>query len=180
MQHRHGGTRLQKDNIDVDKRRHIVRTGSCCSFASVVTNSSGLFLKFSSETDIARTGDVVCLLAALHQPKNDGRPAEIATNGKRQKRDNEHRTAHNPKSGAHTNWVGASMVHRGADSVTVFLGRLSGLTRQPQTSELNNHITRDHRTWQYIHKVTLKEEICNNSRSANTRSCFSTSRAVRA
>ena len=75
---------------------------------------SGLFLKFSSETDNAKTGDVVCLLPALQQPKNDARPTEIATNGERQKLDNEQRTAHNPKRGSHTNWVGASMVCRGA------------------------------------------------------------------
>ena len=52
----------------------------------------GLALKFSSETDDARTGDVVCLLPALHQPKTDARPTEIATNGERQKLDNEQRT----------------------------------------------------------------------------------------
>ena len=96
---------------------------------------SGLFLKFSSETDNAKTGDVVCLLPALQQPKNDATPTEIKTNGERQKLDNEQRTAHNPKRGSHTNWVGANMVCRGAnDILTLFLGRLSGLIRQPQTS----------------------------------------------
>ena len=86
------------------------RQGSTLSgFASVVDP------RFSSETDVARASSA----------ENDARPTEIATNGKRQKRDNEHRNADNPKRGAHTNWVGASMVHRDAnDIVTLSLGRL--------------------------------------------------------
>ena len=65
------------------------------------------------------------------------------------KRDNEHRTAHNPKRGAHTNWVGASMVHRGRQRnchpVTWAPVRADSSTLNP---ELNNHNTREHRTWQ--------------------------------
>ena len=140
---------------------------------------SGLFLKFSSETDDARTGDVVCLLPALHQAKNDAGPTEIATNGERQKLDTEQRTSHNPKRGSHMNWVGASMVCRGDnDILTLFLGRLSGLIRQPQTSRTQQS---HHPGSSYLAIPSQGHPpggILHQRRSTNTPSCFTTSRVV--
>ena len=116
----------QRDRTRLQKRKHRRRQAK--------THRSHRKLLFFCMKLTTRE-QVMLSACYLHKPKHDARPTEIATNGKRQKRDNEHRTAHNPKRGAHTSWAGASMVHRGAnDIVTLFLGRRSGLTRRPQTS----------------------------------------------